>query len=78
MRIFYVIGYEELAVPYIKKCMEAGATKKSYEESVKLISLNPSSDLGLRYAINSSGLLGKYDVISIKELSRKNRKMKKL
>ena len=23
MRIFYVIGYEELAVPYIKKCMEA-------------------------------------------------------
>ena len=25
MRIFYVIGYEELAVPYIKKCMEAGA-----------------------------------------------------
>lgn len=61
MRIFYVIGYEELAVPYIKKCMEAGATKKAYEESVKLISLNPSSDLGLRYAINSSGLLGKYD-----------------
>ena len=46
MRIFYVIGYEELAVPYIKKCMEAGATKKAYEESVKLISLNPSSDLG--------------------------------
>ena len=61
MRIFYVIGYEELAVPYIKKCMEAGATKKAYEESVKLISLNPSSDLGLRYAINSAGLLGKYD-----------------
>ena len=48
-------------MPYIKKCMEAGATKKAYEESVKLISLNPSSDLGLRYAINSSGLLGKYD-----------------
>lgn len=61
MRIFYVIGYEELAVPYIKKCMEAGATKKAYEEAIKLVSLNPSSDLGLRYAINSSGLLGKYD-----------------
>ena len=41
--------------------MEAGATKKAYEEAIKLVSLNPSSDLGLRYAINSSGLLGKYD-----------------
>ena len=61
MRIFYVIGYEELAVPYIKKCMEAGATRKAYEEAVKLVNLNPSSDLGLRYAINSSGLLGKFD-----------------
>lgn len=61
MRIFYVIGYEELAVPYIKKCMEAGATKKAHEEAVKLVSLNPSSDLGLKYAINSAGLLGKYD-----------------
>lgn len=60
MRIFYVIGYEELAVPYIKKCMEAGATQKAYEEAVKLVSLNPSSDPGLKYAINSAGLLGKY------------------
>ena len=41
--------------------MEAGATQKAYDEAVKLVSLNPSSDLGLRYAINSSGLLGKYD-----------------
>lgn len=61
MRIFYVIGYEELAVPYIKKCMEAGATQKAHDLAVQLVSLNPSSDLGLRYAINSSGLLGKYD-----------------
>ena len=61
MRIFYVIGYEELATPYIKKCMEAGATQKAYEEAVKLVSLNPSSDLGLRYAINAAGLLGKFD-----------------
>ena len=61
MRVFYVIGYEELAIPYIKRCMEAGATKKAYNEAAKLVSLNPSSDLGLRYAINSSGLLGKYD-----------------
>lgn len=28
MRIFYVIGYEELAIPYIKKCMEAGLRRK--------------------------------------------------
>lgn len=61
MRIFYVIGYEELAVPYIKRCMEAGATQKAYDIAVQLVSLNPSSDLGLRYAINSSGLLGRYD-----------------
>lgn len=61
MRIFYVIGYEEIAVPYIKRCMEAGATQKAYEEAVRLVSLNPSSDLGLRYAINASGFLGKHD-----------------
>ena len=61
MRIFYVIGYEELAVPYIKNCMEAGATQKAYNHAVRLINLNPSSDLGLRYAINSAGLLGKFD-----------------
>ncbi len=28
MRMFYVIGYEELAIPYIKKCMEAGNTQR--------------------------------------------------
>lgn len=61
MRIFYVIGYEELAVPYIKRCMEAGATQKAYDIANQLIQLNPSSDLGLRYAINSAALLGKFD-----------------
>ncbi len=30
---FYVIGYEELAVPYIKKWMEAGATRKGLRRS---------------------------------------------
>ena len=33
MRVFYVIGYEGLAVPYIKKCIEAGATKKVYSNA---------------------------------------------
>lgn len=61
MRIFYVIGYEELATPYIKKCMEVGATQKAYDIATQLVSLNPSSDLGLRYAINSAGLLGRFD-----------------
>lgn len=60
MRIFYIIGYEEMAVSYIKQCIEAGATQKAYDLSVQLVSLNPSSDLGLRYAINSAGLLGKH------------------
>ena len=61
MRMFYVIGYEEIAVPYIKKCLEAGATFKAYDIANQLLKLNPSSDLGLRYAINSAGMLGKYD-----------------
>lgn len=60
-RLFYIIGYEELATPYIKKCMEMGATKKAYDIATQLVTLNPSSDLGLRYAINSAGFLGRYD-----------------
>ena len=54
MRMFYVIGYEELAIPYIKKCMEAGNTQRAHDTACKLVQLNPSSDLGLRYAINTS------------------------
>lgn len=61
MRVFYVIGYEEIAIPYIKKCMEAGNTQRAYDTACKLVQLNPSSDLGLRYAINSAALLRHYD-----------------
>ncbi|WP_368128664.1 tetratricopeptide repeat protein, partial [Bacteroides salyersiae] len=61
MRMFYVIGYEELAIPYIKKCMEAGNTQRAHDTACKLVQLNPSSDLGLRYAINTSALLKQYD-----------------
>lgn len=60
-RIFYSIGYEELAIPYIKKSIEEGATRKAYNLAIQLLELNPSSDLGLRYAINSAGLLGQFD-----------------
>lgn len=60
-RMFYVIGYEEIAIPYIKKCMEAGNTQRAYDTARQLVRLNPSSDLGLRYAINSAALLRQYD-----------------
>jgi tetratricopeptide (TPR) repeat protein len=60
-RLFYVIGYEELALPFIKQCMEEGATPMAYQTATRLVALNPWSDDGLRYAISSSDLLGKDD-----------------
>lgn len=56
----YIRGYEELAVPYIKKCMEAGATRIAYETACSVLEFDPSNDLALRYAINSAALLGLY------------------
>ena len=61
LRKHYAIGYEELAIPYIKKCMEAGRAQVAYEMACDLLYINPSSDLGLRYAINSLILLDKED-----------------
>ena len=58
-RDIYAMAYEETAVPYIKKLMEEGATNRAYYEAQRLLEVNPDSDLGLRYAINSSALLGK-------------------
>jgi tetratricopeptide (TPR) repeat protein len=60
-RPFYVIGYEEIAIPYIKRCMEDGATPEAYRTATRLISLNPWSIDGLHYAIGASDLLGKVD-----------------
>lgn len=58
MRLFYVAGYEEIAVPYIKRCIEAGATKQGFDEAERLLRLNPSNELALRYAINLAAQLG--------------------
>ncbi|MDR0962131.1 MAG: tetratricopeptide repeat protein [Mediterranea sp.] len=60
-RLFYVIGYEEMAVPYIKRCMQDGATLEAYRTATRLVALNPRSIDGLNYAIASSDLLGKND-----------------
>ncbi|MEG1729082.1 MAG: YaiO family outer membrane beta-barrel protein [Bacteroidaceae bacterium] len=61
MREIYLSGYEEIAVPYIKRLILAGATRRAYDASIALLQLNPRSDLGLHYAINTAALLGKYD-----------------
>lgn len=61
MRAAYVSAYEEIAVPYIKKLIEEGATRKAYDESVRLVGVNPSSELGLQYVINMSSELERYD-----------------
>ncbi len=57
-RALYVAEYEEMAIPYIKRCIEAGSTRQAHKASVELLSLNPASDAGLRYAINTAGMLG--------------------
>ena len=61
MKEFYVSGYEEIAVPYIKRLLASGATRQAYEASVKLLEISPRNDLALHYAINSSASLGKFD-----------------
>lgn len=60
-RLLYLIGFEEIAIPYIKKCIDSGATGLAYATSAQLVSMNPANDLGLRYAINCSGALGQFD-----------------
>lgn len=60
-RDIYAMAYEETAVPYIKKLMQDGASSRAYYEAQRLLEVNPDSDLGLRYAINASALLGKTD-----------------
>lgn len=61
MRQFYIAGYEDIAIPYIKKCVEAGATKQAFDEAERLYRLNPENDLALRYVINLAGQLGNDD-----------------
>ena len=61
MRQFYIAGYEDIAIPYIKNCLETGATTLAFNEAEQLYRQNPSSDLALRYVINSAAQLGRED-----------------
>lgn len=54
-RKFYINGYEELAVPYIKDKMEKGEYGKAYSATVQLLDYLPSNYLGLLYAVNIAG-----------------------
>lgn len=45
-------AYEENAIPYIKKLQEEGATQSAYREAQALLEYVPTSNQGLRYAIN--------------------------
>ena len=55
----FIASYEEIAVPFIKSLLDAGATVKAYEEVQRLLYYNPSSADGLRFALTATGLLGR-------------------
>lgn len=61
MRESYASAYEEIAVPYIKVLIERGATFKAFDESVRLLAVNPSSREGLQYVIGMSDQLRRYE-----------------
>lgn len=56
-----VRAYEEMAVPYIKELLAAGALKKAEEACRELLSIRPSSEQGLRYAINTAARLNHWN-----------------
>ena len=60
LRATYVAAYEEIAVPYIKNLIEEGASYRAYEESSRLLAVNPSNLEALQYAIGMADLLGRY------------------
>lgn len=51
-------AYEEVSIPYIKSLIEAGAAPAAYEETKRLLSFNPASADGLRYALTLTDMLG--------------------
>ena len=61
LRATYVAAYEEIAVPYIKNLIEEGASYRAYEESSRLLAVNPSNLEALQYAIGMADMLGRYD-----------------
>ncbi len=62
MRDFYVAGYADIAIPYIRQCLDEGATAHAFAEADQLLALDPSNDLALRYAINAAAQMGRDDV----------------
>lgn len=61
MRSFYAAGYADIALPYIKKCIEAGAVEAAFAEAEALHQIDPRNDPALRYAINTADILGRDD-----------------
>lgn len=60
-RFLYVSAYEEMALPYIKTLMSNGAVTRAYEFDKKLLKLLPSSEDGLKYAVNATAHLQRWD-----------------
>lgn len=56
-RFMYVSAYDEMAIPYIKTLISNGAIKQANEVCKTLLSLLPSSEYGLKYAVNTSAQL---------------------
>ncbi len=56
-RLQMLDAYEEVAIPYIKSLVEIGAAPAAYEETSRLLSFNPSSPDGLRYALTLTDML---------------------
>ena len=56
-RIGIVAAYEEIALPYIKRLQETGATRRVYDESKRLLAVQPASADALHYAVNASAAL---------------------
>lgn len=53
-----ILGYEEIAIPYIKKNTEQGLYKKAYSTTQNLLYFSPKNYLGLLYAANLSAFQG--------------------
>lgn len=62
LRDYYVAGYADIAIPYIKQCLEEGATIHAFQEADQLLQLDPTNDLALRYAINAASQMGRNDI----------------
>lgn len=63
MRERYVAGYAEIAVPYIKSTLEAGATERALDEALRLYRLDPDNELALRYVLNAAAQSERHDLL---------------